>query len=30
MYYVGSNSRSSYAYIGEIGAYSPAGDGLIH
>ena len=30
MYYVGSNSRSSYAYIGEIGAYSPVGDGLIH
>lgn len=23
MYYVGSNSRSAYAYIGEIGAYSP-------
>lgn len=23
MYYVGSNSRSAYAYIGEIGSYSP-------
>lgn len=24
MYYVGSNTRSAYAYIGEIGAYTPA------
>lgn len=30
MYYVGSNSRSAYAYIGEIGAYSPGDGTLIH
>lgn len=30
MYYVGSNSRSAYAYIGEIGAYSPGDVTLIH
>lgn len=30
MYYVASNPRSAYAYIGEIGAYTPVGDGLNH
>ena len=30
MYYVASNSRSSYAYIGEIGAYSPDGADFVH
>lgn len=29
MYYVGSNARSSYAYIGEIGVYSPEGTGML-
>lgn len=30
MYYVGSNTRSGYAYIGEIGAYSPDGTDYVH
>lgn len=30
MYYVGSNSRSSHAYIGEIGVYTPDGADYVH